>query len=252
MSGREGVSIMIIARDEAARIERCLRSAAWADEIVVIVDAATTDGTAELARRYTPHVHTVAFRDFASQRQVALEHAREPWGLWMDCDEIVTPELAAGVRSVLANPTCAAYRVARRDRMFGRWIRHGGWYPQYHVRLFRRAGVRWEGAVHERLRISGPIGVVPGDMEHHSHATVEDWVAKMVRYTAIEGREWHAAGRRVAGVRILVEPLLYFAYKYILQQGWRDGVHGLVLAMLMGCYRQLILMRVWDLQRRAR
>jgi (heptosyl)LPS beta-1,4-glucosyltransferase len=231
---------------------RCLESLAWADEIVVVVDERTTDDTREVARRFTPHVFDRAFDSYSGQRQHALERASADWVWWMDCDEIVTPALATEIRSVLTRSEFSAYRAPRLDYMFGRWIRHGGWYPQYHVRLFRRAGTRWTRDVHEVLEIQGDIGTLHDPLLHYSHERVSDWIGKMVHYTELEARGLAKSGRRIGLVRALLESPAYFAYKYVFQQGWRDGGHGLVLAGLLGCYRLLRNLQWWDLQQAAK
>jgi hypothetical protein len=166
---------------------------------------------------------------------------------------VVTPELAAEIR-VAARPNGpAAYRVPRLDHMFGRWIRHGGWYPQYHVRLFRRAGTVWTGAVHETPTVAGDgLGTLREPMLHHSHARVSDWVCKMAQYTTLEAEALHRAGRRAGVASLLFEPPAYAAYKFFIQQGWRDGMHGLALALLLGCYRLLRNLKLWDLRQSER
>lgn len=246
------VTVALIARDEAARIERCLASVAWADEIVVVVDDRTTDATAEIARRHTPHVFIQRFESYPRQRQSAQSHARGEWIFWMDCDEVVSADLAAEIAATLRQPTCNGYRVPRRDYMFGRWIRHGGWYPQYQLKLHRREAASWTRDVHERVEVPGPVGTLTSPTLHYSHARVRDWIAKMADYTDLEARTLHAAGARTGIVRILCEPPLYAGYKLFVQQGWRDGMHGWALALLLGSYRLMRHLQLWDLQQSAR
>lgn len=242
------VTATLIARDEAGRIGPCLESLGWADEIVVVVDARTTDDTRAVARRFTPHVIDREFDTYSGQRQAAIEAATGDWIWWMDCDEIVTPALAAEVRGVLEHPAHDAYRAPRLDYMFGRWIRHGGWYPQYHVRLFRRAGARWTRSVHEVPEVEGSLGTLREPLLHFSHERVSDWIGKMAHYTSIEARELAAHGR-IGLARAFLECPAYFVYKFFIQSGWRDGGHGLVLAGLLSCYRLLRNLQWWDLQR---
>ena len=246
------VTAFIIARDEERRIERCLDSLGWADEIVVVVDDRTADATAEVARRHTDRVFVRRFEGYPAQRQFAQDQARSDWVFWVDCDEVVAPGLAREIGETLEQPRFAAYRVPRRDYMFGRWIRHGGWYPQYHVRLYRREGVEWSRRVHEVPEIRGDVGTLREPVLHFAHTRVRDWLGKMTTYTALEAQAMHEAGARIGPVRILFEPPLYFGYKYIVQQGWRDGMHGLALALLLGGYRLARDLQLWDLQQSAR
>ncbi len=244
--------MVLIARDEAARIERCLSSLTWVDEIVVVVDDRTTDETAAIARRFTGLVFVRPFVDYAAQRQWGQEQARSAWILWIDCDEVVSPALALEVREASLRPGFGAFRVPHLDYMFGRWIRHGGWYPQYHLRLFRRAGATWTSPVHEAPRVTGGIGTLREAVLHFSHARVKDWVNKMAHYTTLEADMLHRSGARSGVLRLLIEPPAYFGYKYFVQQGWRDGMHGLALALLLGCYRLVRNLKLWDLQQAER
>jgi glycosyltransferase involved in cell wall biosynthesis len=246
------LSAVIIAQDEANRIARCLESLRWADEIVVVVSQQTTDATAEIARRFTGRVLVRRFEGFSDQRDWADRQASGDWILSVDCDEVVPDDLAREIRETLAAPRYQAYRVPHLDYMFGKWIRHGGWYPQYHVRLYERGQAQWNHDVHEKAEIATPLGTLRHPIRHYSHGRVADWVAKMARYTSLEAEGMYRAGVRMTLPRLLAEPPLYSGYKYFWQQGWRDGAHGLVLALLLGCYRLVRNLKLWDLQQSQR
>lgn len=245
------VTATLIARDEGHRIARCLESLRWVDELVVVVDAATSDDTAEVARRFTPHVHVRPFTSFSDQRAWTDAQATGEWILSVDCDELVTEALRTEIQSTLAAPRHDAYRIPHLDYMFGKWIRHGGWFPQYHVRLYRRGSAAWQRDIHEKVAVTGTLGTLVQPLLHYSHGRVSDWVNKMARYTTTEAEAMHRAGRRVGLGRALVEPFLYAGYKFVWQQGWRDGAHGLVLAVLLGVYRLLVYLKAWDLGQAA-
>lgn len=243
-----GLSAVVLARDEAHRIERCLDALKWCDELVVVVDDASADDTEAIAGRYTRRIARRAFSSFGEQRAFADGLASQPWVLSVDCDEIVSGALAAEIRGTLANPAHAGYEIPHLDYMFGRWIRHGGWYPQYHTRLYRRDAARWERPVHERLVVEGTLGRLREPIRHYAHARVSDWVAKMSRYTSAEAEAHVAAGERTSLWRALAEPPGYFLYKYFVQLGFLDGAHGLVLASLLASYRSVMHWKWWDLQ----
>ncbi|HVP37837.1 MAG TPA: glycosyltransferase family 2 protein [Candidatus Saccharimonadales bacterium] len=230
------LSIAIVAQNEAHRLGRCLESLAFADEVLV-VDGGSTDGTPELAASLGARVVYRTFTGFREQRSFAVEQAHGPWVLSLDADEVVTPALASEIRETLTAPAFTAYRIPRLDYMFGRWVRHGGWYPQYHVQLFRRDSGRWEREVHERWVTGGPMGTLRHPVLHYSHLEVADFIRKLDRYTTIAARERAARGERVTLWRLALEPPAYFAYKYLWQSGFLDGAHGFTLAMLLGHYR---------------
>lgn len=243
------LTINVIARDEEHRIGDCLRSVSWADERIVVVDDRTTDATAEVARALGARVEVRAFEGYSAQRRWAESISAGEWVMWIDADERASQALASEVSAVMSRKDAVAFRVPRLDFMFGRWIRHGGWYPQYHVRLFRRGCVRWEGLVHERAIPDGPLGTLREPVRHYAHHSVEEWVGKMTRYTSLEAEAMYATGERVGIVRLAIEPLAYGLYKLLWQRGFLDGTHGLALAGLMTCYRFLRNLRVWDLAR---
>jgi glycosyltransferase involved in cell wall biosynthesis len=247
-----GLSVVLIAHQEAHRVSRCLESLRWAEEVIVVVSEQTTDGTAEAARRFTDRVFVRKFEDFPDQRGWADRQALGEWILSVDCDEVVPEGLAREIQETLTSPRFQAYRVPHLDYMFGRWIRHGGWYPQYHVRLYRRGAARWDREVHEKAVVAAPLGTLRHPILHYSHGRVSDWVAKMARYTSLEAEAMRQAGVHMTLPRLLAEPALYSGYKYIWQQGWRDGAHGLALALLLGCYRLVRNLKLWDLQQSQR
>lgn len=249
MSQSPSIAAVLIVQDEAHQLRDCLATLAWADEIVV-VDGGSRDGTADLARALGGRVVERTFTDFADQRNFALAQATAEWVLMIDADERVTENLRDEIREAVRRPGCDAYRVPHLDYMFGRWIRHGGWFPQYHLRLARRSGARWDRPVHEVLTVDGKVGTLREPLLHFAHADVRDFIRKLNRYTDDEvERQW--AGRRPPWWRVLWEPPLYFAYKYFVQSGWRDGGHGFILAQLMAFYRFSRLAKAWTRSRPA-
>lgn len=241
------VTATIIAHNEGRRIARCLESIRWVDEILVVVDERTTDDTAAVARRYTDHVHVRPFEGFSAQRQWADQQASGEWIFSVDCDEVVPKALADEIRRELEAPRFKAYRIPHLDYMFGRWIQYGGWYPQFHLRLYRRDAARWERTVHEKIDLEGPFGTFRTPILHFSHTRVENWVNKMALYTSLEAQALHESGKRPGLVRTVLEPPLWVGYKFLWQQGWRDGIHGLALALLVGCTRLIVGLKAWDL-----
>ncbi len=246
------LTVTVIARDEERRLARCLGSLSWADELVVVVDDRTRDGTADVARRFSDRVYVRPFEGYAAQRTWAETQASGDWVLWVDADEAASDGLGEEVLGAIASGRHTAYRMPRLDLMFGRWIRHGGWYPQYHIRLYRKGTVRWQGDVHERPVVEGTLGTLRSPFLHFAHHSITEWVEKMSRYTTLEAQEMHRHGARSGVLRVTVEPVLYGGYKYFVQRGFLDGMHGLVLAALMGCYRLVRNLKLWDLRREAR
>ena len=234
---RQRLTVLLITKNEEARINRCFASIAWADQIVV-VDGQSTDQTVELCRAAGATVISRSFSgSFAEERNAGLDVATGDWVLQMDADEVVTPQLREAIERILSSwdGRTQAYQVRRRNIFLGRFMRYGGWY-HHHLCLFRRAGHRYEGLVHERLNIHGPIGRLDVDLQHEPFTSIEQFITRQNRYTTLQAREMHEtttplpfrAARRILWQR----PLKRFWKFYVKKQGFREGMHGLVFSSL--------------------
>lgn len=244
------LSITIITRNEEANIRACLESAAWADEIV-LVDACSEDATVAIAREFTGRIFVRSWEGFAAQKEFSLQQCTSPWVFSLDADERIRPELREEILSIIRDPRAlAGYRVGRRSWFLGRWIRHGGWYPGYQLRLFRREAVRMiRRRVHEGFEVEGPTGILAGDLDHFSHPSIAGSLDKMNRYSTLEAFD-RLERKRVHAIDFFTHPLAAFLRKYIGQSGFRDGIHGLVLAWVTAAVKLALYMKIRELQRR--
>ena len=241
------LSVVVITLNEEHNIAACLDTVSWADD-VVIVDSGSSDATVALAQQHGARVLTHPFTNFAEQKNVALAQATGDWILSLDADERVTPELQTEIRQAIANPRdISALEMPRLDRIFGRWIRHGLWWPQYKLRVVRRGHGQWRGEVHELLETDGPTLRLRSPLLHHHCQTVSEFVQKVDRYTTMEARSWHAAGVRPSLWKMLFYPIGLFLYDYVWLRGMLDGMHGFVLACLMAYYTFLKRAKLWEL-----
>jgi (heptosyl)LPS beta-1,4-glucosyltransferase len=246
------LSVVVIAQNEEERIRECLESAAWADELIV-VDAESHDKTATIARELTDHVFVRPWPGFAAQKNFGVEQARGDWILSLDADEVVSAPLRAEIAALLAgSPAHAGYAVPRRNLFWGRWVRHGGLYPDWQLRLFRRGQGRFvERSVHESVRVDGSVGRLRGHLEHRSYRDVADFLARADRYSTLAAEEWLAAGRPVRPLRDLVgRPLARVLGMYVARAGFVDGWRGFLLAVLYGYYVFLRSAKAWERARR--
>lgn len=242
------LSVIILTFNEVHNIEACLQSVDWADEKIV-VDSGSTDNTRTLARQYTSQVIEQPWLGYAGQRNFAEKLARSDWVLTLDADERVSPELGASIQQVLAGGDAhvVAYRVQIRDWMFGKFIEHGSWPHQRHIRLYRRGRLRWDGAVHEQYHIDGAVGDLQGPILHYSHTTIHRFIEKMNRYTDLESEQMFQRGERATLLTAVFGALRAFVGQYIRLQGFRDGGHGLILAVLMAMYYFTTRAKLWSL-----
>lgn len=234
---RPPLSVCIITLNEEAHIEACLRSADFADEWVVI-DSHSTDRTRELAAAVGARVIEHDFAGHIEQKNVAIDAATHDWVLCLDADERVSPELRDAILARLGRePLPDGFTMPRRNHYMGRAIRHGGWYPDTKLRLFRRSRGRWTGRnPHDRARVDGRVEHLAGDLLHWSYATLSDHLRTIDSFTSIAARERHARGERAGILDLTVRPWARFTKMYIVKRGFLDGLPGFVLAVMGAFY----------------
>jgi hypothetical protein len=227
------LSVILITKNESARIDACLASVAFADEWIV-VDSGSSDDTCERARAFGATVlATSDWPGFGAQKQRALDRASGRWVLAIDADERVTPELAESIRGAVAASEGgpAAYELSRLSSFCGRWIRHGDWFPDRVLRLFQRGRARYSSdRVHERVIAEGPVGRLEGDLLHLTMPTLEDALAKMNRYSSEGAAQAVAAGKQAGLLSALLHAKWAFLRCYLLRRGFLDGAAGFTLA----------------------
>jgi glycosyltransferase involved in cell wall biosynthesis len=252
---RATLCVAIITLNEEANLPRTLASVVWADEIV-IVDSGSTDETRAIAQSYGVRFIAEAWRGFAAQKNFAMSLCTSDWVLSLDADEAVSPELAASLQKIIAAPPLrTAYALPRRNFFLGRWIRHGGYYPDAKLRLFPRGqGAFQETPVHETAMFTGRVETLDGDLLHDAYPTLADYLDHMQRYSTL-GAEIAVARRRTGrGLLsflngVLLNPLATFAYNYVLRAGFLDGREGLLLHLYHSVYVSWKYAKAWERRR---
>jgi glycosyltransferase involved in cell wall biosynthesis len=232
------LSVVLITLNAAEQLAECLASVAFANDVVV-VDSGSTDGTVALAERYGARVVAREWLGYGRQKQFAVEQAANDWVLCLDADERLSPALAASLVRVLEAPAAPVYRMARRNRFLGHWLRHGEGYPDWSPRLFDRRHARWsDDAVHEKVLYAAtpgtPIGTLTGDLLHESAEDLGRYLEKQNRYTSLAAADLHRRGQRAGATGLVFSPLLRFFKFYVLRLGFLDGLPGLV-HISIGC-----------------
>jgi (heptosyl)LPS beta-1,4-glucosyltransferase len=248
------LSVTVITRDEEAQIGACLESVGWADEIV-IVDTGSADRTLEICRKYTPYVETHPWEGYAAAKNTAIERATGDWILSLDADERVSAELheeIAALRRQSPASLADGYAIPRRNYLWGRWLRYGGLYPDYQIRLFKRGrGCFKARRVHESVQIDGRVQRLRQPLEHYSYQRLGDVIQRLDRYTDLAALDMREQGRPFRVTALVMRPLGRFLRNYVLKQGFRDGVPGLIMAV---SYAYSVFSReakLWELTRRA-
>lgn len=228
------ISATIIARDEAAVITGCLTSLKQCSsihEIIVLVDDRTTDATFELATSLADVVKREKFTDFSQMKNAALSRAKHPWTLLIDADEQLSPELSRELET-LDPEDHTAFLIPEKNFLGTKWLKHGGLYPDYHVRLFKTGSATYQGAVHETLSYKGTTGKLSGAFLHATYKNTAELFAKVRKYSALEG-----AGVKKSWVRAYFMGAKRFVGVYVKQLGFLDGWSGFIHAVALGYYQ---------------
>lgn len=253
---KKSLSVAIITKNEEANLRRTLESIRWADEIVV-VDSGSTDGTVEIAWSFGAKVIQEKWHGFGKQKNLAIEYCSSEWALSLDADEEVSETLAHEIVQLLEGaPEAEAYFVPRRNLFLGRWIKHGGYYPDRKLRLFRKGSAQFEErTVHETLQYTGATRALQGDLIHHAYPTLESYIEHMNSYSTLGAEQAVAKGKTSTGWpaflwNVLLNPAATFFYNYILRLGFLDGREGLLLHAYHSAYVSWKYAKAWKLQER--
>lgn len=241
------VTVVIAAHNEARQIEACVRSVSWAAEVLV-VENDSTDDTVERARAAGATVLSHPFRSIGAQRNAAIARAAHPWVLVLDADELATPALGDEVARLVREAPVEAFRVRRRNWFLGREIRHSGWDRDRPVRLFR-AHLRYdERPVHEHVVTGAEPGRLEAPILHTPYASLGEFFEKLERYSRDWAAQHHARGRRASALNLVLRPPARFFSTLLWRGGWRDGGHGVVIALLAGVSVAAKYAHLWALQ----
>jgi glycosyltransferase involved in cell wall biosynthesis len=250
------ISVAIVAMDEETNIGRTLASVRWADEIV-LVDSGSKDRTCEIAREHGAQVAVEPWRGYVAQKQYAIELCTKDWVLLLDADEEVSPGLAEEIRAAIASPNAASgYKLPRKNLFLDRWIRHGGFYPDPKLRLFRRG----QGSVtghdpHDRCELKpGLPGESPQQTQqfenaliHYTYPNLTLYLSHMNRYSSLGAQLATAKGHgRFSFINIVLRPLATFVYNYFIRLGFLDGREGLLLHLYHAGYVSWKYAKAWE------
>ena len=250
------ISIAIIAHNEAALIGRTLASVEWADQIVV-VDCDSGDETAEIAREAGAEVYREPNRDNLNiNKNIAIDHCNGDWILVLDADEIIPYDLAGEMRVIVNEGKHDGYLIARRNNILGLWLKHGGQYPDWQLRLFRRGCGRFPAEhIHERIKVEGSIGRLHCPFDHYPYDNMDDMIRKGRFYAEFESKYLYNKGVRISSVGLIlkagINPALRFIRRYLFKGGFLDGVPGLITAYLDAWNQSVRWLWLWDIRRKA-
>ena len=247
------LSVAIIAKDEARYIGGCIDSVAdIADEIVVLLDERSGDDTAAICREKGAKLHIEPWRGFPAQRNRAMELCQQPWVLFIDADERLTPELRDELHSFTGSDSSpVGYWIPRYNLFFGQRLKGGGWYPDHQLRLLKRGFARYDETrlVHEVVQLAGSVGYLQHHFLHYNIDHLDEFWRKQTAFARIEANTLFANGRRARLRNFAGAPAREFWRRFVQLGGWRDGLLGAFLCGSLSWFELITFLRLWGLQR---
>ncbi|MBI4040451.1 MAG: glycosyltransferase family 2 protein [Deltaproteobacteria bacterium] len=245
------VSVVILTKNEEKNIGDCLKSVAWAKEIILLDDE-STDRTREIAAQFEARIIPRKMENEGRHRNFGYDQAHENWILSLDADERVTPELAEEIKTTLLAPTAyTAFSIPRRNFIGSTWIQHGGWYPSGQLRLFQKGKFKYrEDEVHCFPLLEGTSGLLKNDMIHYSYKSFEDFLHKLNKQTTLEAKKWVRTQRNISFLHAHWRAVDRFFRSFVLKKGYKDGLYlGFAVAVFAALYQVISYAKYWEMKR---
>jgi glycosyltransferase involved in cell wall biosynthesis len=241
------VSVYVLTSNNRRTIEPCLKSLAWAEELVV-VDSYSQDGTFEICQHYTDKTYQKKWEGHRAQYQHAADLTTREWVMFVDADEEVPLELVEEIRTVLRKEASLfdGFFVCRRTYYLGKWIRYGGWYPDGEIRLYRKDKGRWEGGLHAKVVVEGKVGFLKSQYLHYTYKNISDQIQTIDRYSQIAAEDLSKSGKTFSLFKLIFHPPFRFLKEYLFKSGFRDGLPGLIIAVSTMFYVFIKYAKWWE------
>ena len=252
MEGKIPLSVVVLTKNEEAKIAECLNSVTWADEIIV-VDDESTDNTVKIAKQHTDKIFTKRMDIEGEHRNWAYLKARNNWVLSLDADEIVTEELKREIRNAITTNEFVAFSIPLRNYISNYWVRYGGWYPASKVRLFRKDKFRYEEVeVHPRAFIDGKCGHLKSDIIHKGYDDLEHFLNSVNRQSTLEAIKWINTNRKMSLLHAIWRTVDRFFRRFIRKKAYKDGLYGFIIAYFDSLYQILSYTKYIDMKNKLR
>ncbi len=247
---RDKISACLTVGNEENNIQRCMDSLSWVDEIVV-VDSFSKDRTVEICRQYTDRVYQHKWLGYVGQKELIKKMAMHPWILFIDADEEVSPELRNEIIHEFEsgnNRKYDGYKFPRKVYFLGKWIIHGGWWPDLKMRLYcKDKGICTGHEPHDHVLVTGPVKRLQGCLYHYTYDDISDQILTQNRFSTISSAGLFQQHRRFSGIDLVFRPLFRFFKGYILKRGFLDGYRGLIISTLIAVEVFFKYAKLWEL-----
>lgn len=247
------ITALVHTYNEGKNIERCLLSLVdWVDEIVV-VDMGSTDGTVDIAKRHNVKIFNFPYTGFVEPaRNFGIEKAKGEWLIILDADEEIPRILVNSLKKIVKEDQADFCRLKRKNIIFNKWIKHAGWWPDYQIRFFKKGFVTWTDKIHGIPLTRGRgLDISQSDdccIIHHNYQTLEQYIIRCNRYTSIAAKDLYLSDQRFSFPRLISSSATEFVNRFFAREGYKDGLHGLALAILQGFSEMVVQLKIWELE----
>mgnify|MGYP001116518629 CR=1 FL=1 len=242
-----GISAAIISRPNESKIRQCLDSVKeWVDEIIIVIDSKEKGNVAREAKGAGAQIFYRQFDGYSAQKNFAISKARGQWILSLDADEVVSSKLAKELKKASKDLSYNGYYLPRENIIFGKKIRNAGWYPDYQLRFFVKEYGEFSGIIHERINVRGGVGYLKNPLVHYNYDSIESFIDRLNRYTTLEARQLTDEDYKLKQEDFITRPIQEFLRRFFSLKGYRDGLHGLALSLLMAFYTLVIYLKIWQ------
>jgi glycosyltransferase involved in cell wall biosynthesis len=243
------ISVTVITKNEEKNVSECLKSVAWADEIIV-VDSESTDRTVELAKQFTEKIFIRKWGGYVPQKRYALSLASNEWVLSLDADERITTELKDEIIN-LSPGEFSGFKIRRKNFLLKKEITSCGWEKDYQLRLMRKEKASFSNRlVHEKFIVEGKVGTLTNAMLHYTFSSFSEYFSKINYYSSLKAQELFTKKKRVGGWTIFSHTISAFFAFFIIRRGFKDGVYGLIISLLHSVSTMMNYVKLWELQNR--
>jgi|SRR3989338_8814890 len=248
------ISVVINTLNEEKNLPRALNSVKKLADEIIVVDMESTDKTCEIAKKFGAKVFLHKPTGYVEPaRNFAISKATGDWILVLDADEEVPLALSRELREIpLRRDLADFYRLPRKNIVFDKWLQHSRWWPDYNVRFFKKGAVVWLDTIHSVPHTEGEGADVPPEEElaiiHYNYNSVSDYLTRMLRYTEVQAKDLAKKGYKFSWIDLIQKPMGEFLSRFFAGEGYKDGVHGLVLALLQAFSEMIVVVRVWEAQ----
>lgn len=246
---KNNISALVLVKNEEETIDGCLRQLSFADEIIVL-DQGSQDKTRDIARKYTDKIFSTKSLAFDKNREMLASYAKNSWLLYIDADERLSATGIAEIKKTILLDAFDAYYFPRRNYILGKFLKHGGWWPDYVPRLFKKNKLKgWFGQVHESPKVEGEFGYLKEPINHYTARSVSAMLAKTTIWAKVEAKLYFQAKHsKVTILKVVKAFFSEFLSRYIIKLGFLDGQIGLVEAVYQAYHRCAVLTYLWELQ----